>query len=111
MGETLQDSKTWVPELLDRKYVFEDDCKFAFVGDMHLNSSTPKSRIDDYPQTMINKLDILRNAMIARGVKYVICGGDIFHKAKQPSDFEYKVANEFLKFREAGIEVFSIFGN
>ena len=70
---------------------------------MHLNSSTPKSRIDDYPQTMINKLDILRNAMIARGVKYVICGGDIFHKAKQPSDFEYKVANEFLKFREAGI--------
>lgn len=111
MGETLQDKKEWVPDLLNREFVIKGEAKFAVIGDMHLNAATPKSRIDDYPKTMMEKMAILRRHLISRGVKHLILLGDIFHKAKQPSDFEFRVAEEFLKFRKEGIEVYSIFGN
>lgn len=111
MDERLQDKRYEVPDLLNRTFEFNDECKFVFVGDMHLNASTPKSRIDDYPSTMMDKLELLRNYLIVANVKYMICAGDVFHKAKQPSDFEYRVAQEFLRFKESGIRVFSIFGN
>lgn len=111
MGESLKDRKDWVPELLDRKFVFEDEPVFAVVGDMHLSASTPKSRIDDYPQTMLDKIGLLRNHLIKRQVKYCIFLGDVWHKAKQPDDYEFKVNEEFMKFRDAGIRCFAIFGN
>lgn len=111
MSESLKDRKDWTPDLLNREFVINDEVEFAVVGDMHLNSSTPKSRIDDYPQTMVDKLALLRRHLVERGVKYLILLGDVFHKSKQPSDFEFKVIREFLRFKEAGIQVFCITGN
>lgn len=111
MAESLKDNKSWVPPLLDREFVFNEEVEFAVVGDMHLSSSTPKSRIDDYPQTMVDKLSLLRRHLLDRGINKVILLGDIFHKSKQPSDFEFRVAREFLRFKEDGIKVFCITGN
>lgn len=111
MGETLKDVRTEVPSFLDKKYVIQDKARFMVVGDMHLNYATPKSRIDDYAETMMAKLSLLRQSMIENEVKYLICLGDIFHKPKQPVDFLFRVMMEFSKFKIAGLRVFSIFGN
>lgn len=102
-----------VPPFLDRCYTITvpKDFKITFVGDMHLNHLAPKSRVDDYPQTGLDKLALLRRTMIERGSKYLICPGDVFHKAKQPTEFEIRVMREFQKFKEEGIRVFVIAGN
>ena len=85
--------------------------KVAFVGDLHLNHSTPKSRIDDYPTTCIDKLESLRVSLLQRDVKYLIILGDVFHKPKQSVEFLNRVIKQFLKFKDSGIEVYSIIGN
>lgn len=113
-NETLRQSKTYVHPLCDKKYEIDLDSRefsIAVVGDMHLHGSTPKSRIDDYPDTCITKLAILRRQMLDLDCKYLFCAGDIFHVSKERSDFEYRVINEFLKFKEAGISVFISQGN
>lgn len=88
-----------------------EESKITFIGDCHLNHIAPKSRIDDYPQTSINKLESLRNLMLRKGSNYLIMLGDIFHKPKQPVDFLVKIIKEFQLFWDCGISVFTITGN
>lgn len=113
VNENLSDKKINVPSLCDRLYEIDEKDVFsvAVVGDMHLHGSTPKSRLDNYPETCISKLGILRKEMIDSGIKYLICTGDIFHISKERSDFEYAVIKEFLRFKDSGIEVFMTVGN
>lgn len=86
--------------------------KILSSGDLHLNSSTPKSRIDsDYGQTCINKLKQIYKICKNEDVEIVIVPGDIYHKNNQPLKFINKVAKTFKKFKNAGIEIFAIAGN
>ena len=85
--------------------------KIAVVGDLHLNSSTPKSRVDDYPTTCINKLETLRLHLLKNGCTDLILLGDIFHKPSQPVKFLNRVLREFLLFKSSGIKVRAIAGN
>lgn len=85
--------------------------KIGFVGDMHLNSATPKSRIDNYPDTMLDKMDSLRVLCLENSISNLILLGDVFHRPNQPIEFLMKVITAFSKFKESGIRVFSIVGN
>jgi DNA repair exonuclease SbcCD nuclease subunit len=82
-----------------------------FVGDIHLNSSTPQSRIDDYSITSINKLKQIRKICENNGYEVVILTGDIFHKNRQPLSYLNKVVETFKSFRDRDIKVYTIAGN
>jgi DNA repair exonuclease SbcCD nuclease subunit len=99
---------------LDNRVEFDlgsDVFRVTFIGDCHFNNVTPKSRIDDYPQTCIDKLELLRVRMLERKSKVLVMVGDIFHKPKQPVEFLVRVIQEFNKFKKSGIRVFTIVGN
>lgn len=110
--ETMRDRINYSSILFDREYlVKEDTFSVAVIGDMHLHCTTPASRLDNYPETCIQKMSILRRELKQRGIKYLFVGGDIFHVAKERSDFEFMVIQEFQKFKQDGITVFMTVGN
>lgn len=113
MSEKLSDKKTWVHPLCVGEYVIEEEEVFSigYVGDMHLHHTNFRSRVDDYPNTCLEKLGILRREMLSKGIKYLFCPGDIFHIPKERTEFEFAVMQEFMKFKEAGIKVFITNGN
>lgn len=98
---------------LNDKYVFEykDSVKIATVGDLHLSANTPSSRVDNYEEACIDKLNNLYSLCITQGIKYVILVGDIFHSYRNTVPFVSKIIEAFDSFRFHGIKVFSIAGN
>jgi len=87
-----------------------DNLKIMCVGDLHLNSSTPRSRIDDYSQTTLNKLNSLRIIAESEAVNLIIFTGDIFHKNNQPMSYVNKVIQHLKKF-PSEIRLLTICGN
>lgn len=53
--------------------------KFLFLTDSHLSNRRPSSRIDDYPQTVLNKFRDVVDLARQHDVEAVIHGGDVFH--------------------------------
>lgn len=51
------------------------DLKVAFVGDVHLWHSVPSSRKDNYPETMLSKLEFI----FKKNYDIIFFLGDIFH--------------------------------
>lgn len=85
--------------------------KVMFVGDPHLDSTTPSSRIDDYSLASIDKLYALKNLCITRDVKLVVILGDVFNKHDQSNSYVNRVMQVFKSFKKEGILVVSITGN
>ena len=85
--------------------------KIGLIGDPHLDAQTPASRLDNYGHTTILKLDNLLKVCLLNQIKVVILLGDVFHRYKQPIQYLNEVIEVFRKFREHGIEVYSIVGN
>ena len=85
--------------------------KMAIVGDMHLSSRTPSSRLDDYSNTSIEKLDKLLNLCVKNDIKYVVTLGDLFNSPTDSLLYVNRVMQKFKQFERKGIFVFSILGN
>lgn len=83
----------------------------VIIGDLHLNSSTPVSRIDDYANTSIEKLETLLDICVSRKYNKIILLGDVTHKYQQPLSYIYKVMEVFNRFKTKGITIYSIVGN
>ena len=83
----------------------------AIIGDCHFHYKSPISRIDDYPNTCLEKLDSLLNLCIERDYKHLVILGDIFNKPAQPIEFLYKIISKLEEFKENNITVYSIAGN
>ena len=75
-----------------------------FAGDLHLTHKTPSSRLDDYPTTILTKLEWI---LSHKGIK--IFTGDIFDRIDIPREYLNKVINVFEKFKDE--EVYTIVGN
>lgn len=88
-----------------------DEFSVLTVTDPHFHHLTPESRLDNYPDTCIAKLQSLRQLAISTGSKFIIFLGDVFHKPKQPVEFLNKIIAELLKFKENNITLYSIVGN
>lgn len=89
----------------------DNQVKLAFIGDVHLNNTTPRSRIDDFPSTLLDKLSNLRLLLKERGVNHAVFLGDFFHKPQQLVAYVKLIYAELLKFLEDGITLYSIIGN
>lgn len=96
---------------LDNDYTVLEGNKFFVVGDLHLHYLTPKSRIDNYAQTCIDKLTKLLGYAQDNGINNIFFEGDIFHKPQQPLDFILKIMSVFNEFKSRGITCYAIIGN
>lgn len=85
--------------------------KFLFFGDPHLDSQNPISRLDDYRQLTLNKLNQLLEISIKNKVDVLVSVGDMFHRYDVPLSYLVEVLDIFAKFKENNIEVYSIIGN
>ena len=88
--------------------------KLAFVGDPHLDSTTPRSRIDDYRETSVGKLYKILDLCMNEGVTKVFFTGDMFHKFEkvdQPMSYMNTVIKALRNFKNNGIELYTVIGN
>lgn len=81
--------------------------KIWFCGDAHLWHRTPSSRKDDYPQTMLDKLNFVCNQPNPRK-DILIFSGDFFHTPKVP-EWYLKATIEVLNRTET--PKYIIYGN
>lgn len=83
--------------------------KYYFVGDLHLHDVNPRSRIDNYPIALLNKLkNIFHNAKI-NDIKAIFFLGDIFHK---PSGLSTRYLNSVIEtFQQSPCPCYTIIGN
>lgn len=84
----------------------------AFVGDIHVDSTPPNSRIDvDYVQTCVDKLEQIRVKCLEYNVKVLIFSGDIFNSIGVVNEVVNRVGKVLQAFTTSGIALFTIYGN
>lgn len=83
----------------------------AFILDLHMDSSTPSSRIDDLQETLLDKMDDIRDKCIKNRVKHIFFAGDIFNRIACTHASVNLLGESFLKFKKNGIELYTILGN
>lgn len=82
--------------------------KILFFTDTHIKSKNPRSRIDDYEDSIYKKIEEIREISINENVDVILHGGDLFDKA----DVGIKTASRFGKlFQTFPKKVFIISGN
>ena len=85
--------------------------RFILVGDPHLDNRTPISRLDDYGELTIHKLNNLLKEALEQDITHIILSGDVFDKYQ----VSFVYLNELIKvlnsFREKGITIYSVIGN
>ena len=67
--------------------------KILFFTDTHIKSRNPRSRIDDYEDSIYKKIEEIREISIEENVDMILHGGDLFDKA----DVGIKTASKFGK--------------
>ena len=78
-----------------------------FLTDLHITSSTPSSRVDDYADAIFKKVEFVFNEAASHG-GIVVIGGDIFHTPTQP-DF---IKSRFIELCNMyPVDIYSIWGN
>lgn len=83
----------------------------AFLGDVHADSLTPSSRIDNYMETCKNKLKDVAEKCEQRNVKHLFIAGDIFSRITTTHEAVNEIGEAFKEFKNRGIEVYTIIGN
>lgn len=81
------------------------------VGDLHLDSQSPISRIDNYRETTLNKLMGLYTLAVSNSASAVITAGDFFDKYYVPISYLNEVMDILKKFKDSGITFYSLIGN
>ena len=82
-----------------------------FIGDLHLKGSSPISRLDDYPTTILNKLEYIANSINPKRCGTIIILGDVFDSPITSLQYLSQVINTFKNVSEKGFKVYTIVGN
>jgi DNA repair exonuclease SbcCD nuclease subunit len=69
--------------------------KFLWRTDLHLSDRSPQSRLDNWSDTLLAKLDQIRIIAEEEKVSAVIDGGDFFH-IKSPNQTSHKLINRII---------------
>jgi DNA repair exonuclease SbcCD nuclease subunit len=88
----------------------DEEC-LGFCGDLHADSCGPESRIDDYLDTVVGKLNSIYESCIEKKVKALLFTGDIFSRISVPHECVNVIGNAFMRFKRAEIQTFTILGN
>lgn len=80
-----------------------------FIGDAHLWHNTPSSRKDDYPESILRKLESLLLQIEPNDI--CIFSGDFFHTPHVADWYLSKVADVLNSAKDRGLKVYTIYGN
>ncbi len=82
--------------------------KLLVMNDTHIRGTNPDKRIDDFRETLENKLKEIGEIITAEEIDYVIHGGDIFDRP----DTAPAVVNQFIEiFLDYQAPIYTIVGN
>lgn len=82
--------------------------KLLYLTDTHIRGTNPKNRIDDYQQTLKEKLTEVSNIIKEEKIDYVLHGGDLFDRP----DVSVSIVSDFAKiFQSFGVPIYIISGN
>jgi len=82
--------------------------KFLYFSDSHIRASTPKSRLDDYPQALWNKFQQISALIIDHDVDALLINGDLF----DTPDPVTSLVNKYLGlFTYWGIPIYATIGS
>ncbi len=68
---------------------------FVFAGDLHVADKAPAGRVDDYMDTILNKLVAIRDICVELGGCKAFFTGDIFH-IKHPNRVSHRLVQELI---------------
>lgn len=68
---------------------------FIFAGDLHIADKAPSGRVDNYMDTILNKLEYIRALAAEYGRCQVFFTGDIFH-IKHPNRVSHHLVQELI---------------
>lgn len=85
--------------------------KVIFVGDVHLKGSSPISRKDNYPETILNKLRFIKDYALSIDCSTVIFLGDLFDTVSTSIQYFSYCLTLFKQFTDSNIDVYTIVGN
>jgi DNA repair exonuclease SbcCD nuclease subunit len=82
--------------------------RFVFFTDSQLSARCPVHRIDNYAESLLNKLREVYEIANAQKAGFVVCGGDFFNSH---SIFSFHLINEIIDILSgSGLPTFSILG-
>lgn len=82
--------------------------KLLYLTDTHIRGTNPKNRLDDYCETLKEKLKEISNIIKEEKVDYVLHGGDLFDRP----DVSVSIVSEFAQiFQSFGVPIYIISGN
>lgn len=82
--------------------------RFSFYTDLHLTDNSPCHRIDNYVQTLCNKLKTVYDLSVANDCECVTFGGDFFDRHKI---YDYDVIQHAISvIKNSGIQTYACIG-
>ena len=82
--------------------------KLIYISDSHIRGSTPKSRTDEFPESLWNKFCELDKFIKEKNINAVLNGGDLFDTA----DPSTGVVNRYVElFSSWQIPIYSVIGS
>jgi len=93
------------------KFIYTKSVKFLNVSDLHLSYIRPRSRIDNYYETILEKVEFICKTAADEGCNFIIQNGDVTHSASMLNHtlFELQAFSDILK--KYNIPWFIIIGN
>ena len=85
--------------------------KIMFIGDVHLSPRTPISRKDDYPQTLLNKLNEIKLLAKKHNIQDLVYLGDLFNTRHMTLAYFIKCFQIFKEIDDLNINQHLIIGN
>lgn len=94
-----------------QKAAMTTDFTFISVGDIHISDAGPRSRIDNFKESILNKISQIRMAANKLSADGVILAGDLFD-LKNPTRNSHTQNQELIKeFKQIKCPIYAIEGN
>lgn len=82
--------------------------KLLYLTDTHIRGTSPQNRLDDYQETLKEKLREIASIIKEEKIDYVLHGGDLFDRP----DVSVSIVSDFAKiFQSFGVPIYIISGN
>ena len=82
--------------------------KLLYLTDTHIRGTSPQNRLDDYQETLKEKLREVASIIKEEKIDYVLHGGDLFDRP----DVSVSIVSDFAKiFQSFGVPIYIISGN
>ena len=82
--------------------------KMVFITDLHLANTPPVNRIDNYNESIFEKVEFVTNYCAEHNIKHLLIGGDISHSYSPSDELIYRLVSLIVK---ADLQMYFVYGN